>query len=296
MDRRTFIQLTGLAGVTALATQSTALSLIQEATNNKKWATPSPHTQSLINRTLKAIEKHNINDLPIGKAIGRISQFYVGTPYKGGTLEGPGEEVCRVELGGLDCVTFFESMLNFARTGRSGLLTSDDFFQNIIFTRYRGGKVDGYSSRLHYTSDWIVDNVKKGVVKDISKELGGKEHTFNLNFMTSHPEYYPGMKGSEKDKMLMIENRMRSHTFHVIPKEDVRSNMKMMQTGDIVCFTTGVEGLDFGHTGLIYVNDDLERRLLHASSDKEKVLIDIRIDEYIESVEKHKGLVVLRPL
>lgn len=295
MKRRTFLQATSAAAIAAISTSSRAFSFLQEA-SKKAWENPDPHTASMITRTLQAIKKHNIAKEPIGKAIVKIGSYYVGVPYEGGTLEGPGEEVCRVKLGGLDCVTFFESMLNFARTGRSGLLTEEDFFANMIHTRYRGGKVDGYASRLHYTSDWILDNVKKGVVTDISKELGGKKHTFVLNFMSKHPEYYPSMKGVEADKILMAENKIRQHTFHVIPKEDVRGIKKQLQDGDIVCFVSGVEGLDFGHTGLIYVDDNLDRRLMHASSTHKKVLIDAPIDEYIESVEKHKGLVVVRPL
>jgi len=37
--------------------------------------------------------------------------------------------------------------------------------------RYRGGIIDGYPSRLHYTTDYWYDNERKGVLKVVTRQI-----------------------------------------------------------------------------------------------------------------------------
>src|SRR5437762_1637668 len=104
---------------------------------------------------------------PIGKTAAAVAMELLGTPYVGATLELDDRvESCSVNLLGLDCVTLYETSLCFARMLRHDGRTPADLLREIQFTRYRGGKLDGYLSRLHYTSDWIYDNARKAVVHD----------------------------------------------------------------------------------------------------------------------------------
>ena len=72
--------------------------------------------------------------------------------------------------------------------------------------RYRDGVIDQYPSRLHYFSDWIYDNVKKGIVEDVTEEIGGKKIKFNLNFMSTHPDSYKHLK-ENPDFIPIIKNQ-----------------------------------------------------------------------------------------
>ena len=45
------------------------------------------------------------------------------------------------------------------------------FGREIERMRYRGGKRRGYASRLHYFSEWISDGARRGLVRDLGKEL-----------------------------------------------------------------------------------------------------------------------------
>ena len=45
-----------------------------------------------------------------------------------------------------------------------------DFIYNLKRMRYRSGEINGYPSRLHYVSDWIVDNRFRGNFADRSEE------------------------------------------------------------------------------------------------------------------------------
>ena len=99
------------------------------------------------------------SELPIGERIGAIGMALRQTPYVAATLELYADrEVCSVNLRGLDCVTFIESSLAFARMLRRGGRTPEALLAEVMFTRYRGGRLTDYVSRLHYLSDWFFDN------------------------------------------------------------------------------------------------------------------------------------------
>src|ERR1041385_5730273 len=59
-----------------------------------------------------------LDTLPIGTAIARLGETFVGTTYTPGTLEAPGPEHVVINLRELDCVPFGETWR--ARTGFTG--------------------------------------------------------------------------------------------------------------------------------------------------------------------------------
>ncbi len=236
-------------------------------------------------------------NLPIGDVTAKCGLQFLGTPYIGGTLEGSGPEVCRIDLNGLDCVTFFENSLCIARLIKKKKYSYDDLINEITFTRYRNGKITDYTSRLHYTADWITDNVKKGVVRDITKEIGGEKIKFNVSFMSEHPESYPALSGNKEmiATIAGIEKDINSRNYYYIPKSRVKAAEKFIRSGDIICFTTNIPGLDYSHVGLAY-EDKGQIKLLHASLSSKKVIIDKPLHLYINGVKKHTGITVLRPV
>lgn len=249
---------------------------------------------SIINQAIK----NNWKNLHIGDIIGKIGFKLLGTPYEGGTLESnDGKEKCKVTFSGLDCVTFYETSLDLARIIQKEKYTFDDLIDEVKYTRYRNGILDGYTSRLHYTSDWIFDNTKKNVVKDITKELGGEKHTFNLNFMSTHPQYYPMLKDFPEriKKIKEIEQNISKEVFYLIPHNKIADIESKLQTGDVIALTSGVKGLDYAHTGLIYKQDDVAH-FMHASSEFKKVKLDNALHKYVQYVDKKQSITVLRPI
>src|SRR5436190_14595370 len=138
------------------------------------------------------------SERPIGERIGAIGMALRQTPYVASTLElYDDREVCSVDFRGLDCVTFFELALAFARILKRGELTPDALLAEVTFLRYRGGQLTDYASRLHYLSDWFADNQAKRVVRLITPELPGAERfTRRVNFMSTHPGAYRQLKAS----------------------------------------------------------------------------------------------------
>ena len=158
------------------------------------------------------------NRLPIGELIGKIALELKGTPYVGFTLElSKDAEYCVVNLKGLDCVTFFEDSLCLARMIKRGKSSPEDLLAEVRTTRYRGGKMGDFTTRLHYTTDWFVDNEAKGVVKILTPDLpGAQPFTQKVGIMSEHPENYrqladsPGAAsdystGRGEDKCTVVE-------------------------------------------------------------------------------------------
>jgi len=180
MDRRTFIKLTGLiAGYLAISVNKNISSSILI----------DDYEIVLLKRKLKELESiEPTNDISV--LIKAVGESFLGTPYEAGTLDINLTENLIIKLSGLDCVTFVENSLTLSRLTSKQKLTVDDFKDELKYIRYRQGKLDGYLSRLHYFTDWIYDNEQKGVVKDVTKEIGGKILDKNINFMSTHTDSY----------------------------------------------------------------------------------------------------------
>lgn len=254
--------------------------------------------ESVFEKILKQAEQNNWKTKKIGEVVTEVAKCFLGRPYEGGTLEVNGEnEEIVVNLIEFDCVTLMESSLAFARMLKKGLATMNDFARELEFIRYRKGKLVDYTSRLHYTSDWITDNESKGVVSDISKSLGGIPIQFNVFFMSENSELYPVLRKVPKmiAEIEVYEEHIRKRTYHYIPKEQFSNIENKVQTGDIVAIVTNKPGLDFSHVGLIVAENNTVK-LLHASSSQKKVVLDSSLQNYLASNTTATGVCILRPL
>jgi hypothetical protein len=274
-----------------------ALVLGRESLAGARGATSPPRLEGL----LAAAHAQRWDTLAIGECVARFGRALEGAPYVERTLEGPGPEVCRVTTDGFDCVTFMEVALDLARTTQAGgglEPTPGDVIDAITYTRYRGGRLDGYISRLHYMSEWIADNVAKGVFEDVTPSIGGVPFPLKVGFMSAHPERYAALRESAAlaDSMRAIERRInRTHRTHV-PRDRVAAIERELRTGDLVAITTSIGGLDYAHTGLI-VRQGSAAHLLHASSRNGHVILDGRISAYLaRSARTNTGITVLRPI
>ncbi len=255
-------------------------------------------TKHIFHKIINQARKEGWTSLPIGECMGKIALLFLDTEYVAGTLEGEGPEICRVDLTGLDCVTFFENVLCISRILKKEKTSFDDFRDEIIFTRYRAGILTDYTSRLHFTSDWIYDNERKKVVRNITKEIGGEEFHFKVSFMSKNPHYYPALKEYPEfvEAIASLEKEINKRQHWYIPKKKIREAQKYIQTGDIIALSTDKEGLDYGHTGLAYKDEREKIRFLHASQREKKVILDSELYEYAQSIETHIGITVARPL
>ena len=238
--------------------------------------------------------------LPIGELMGRVGEELLGTPYVGFTLEHNVDvEVCTVNLKGLDCVTFFESCLGFARMLKKGGRTPEAMLAEVRFTRYRGGNVGDYSTRLHYTLDWMWDNTVKKVVVPVTGKLPeARPFEFAVDFMSRKPENYKQLVRYPQliPQIRQLEGKINSRGARFIPIADVAKIEPKLQTGDILGITTDGKGIDISHTGLVYVDTKGVRHFMDASSIHKKVTLEPSLGAYIGKSKRSTGIVVVRPL
>jgi hypothetical protein len=240
----------------------------------------------------------NLARLPINEAVVEIGRTFLGTQYVANALEVTGEERLVVNMRGLDCVSFYENALVLARCIKLNRMTFEEYKNQLQLIRYRGGVIKGYPSRLHYTSDYFFDNEKKGIWKNMTKELGGVPLKKTLNFMSTHPDSYRQLKENGEFRKIIAaqEREISSRETYYIPKEKVGSIAAKMQSGDIIGITTDVEGLDTSHTG-IAVREEGQLTFMHAPLAGKKVEItESTLPEYLARNKRQTGIMVVRPL
>lgn len=237
-----------------------------------------------------------LKKLPLNEIIIEVGKSFLGTPYVAGTLdENPGYEELTINITGLDCVTFVENCIVFARLIKSGKTDFEDYKKELENLRYRNGVNKGYSSRLHYFSDWIYDNEKKGILKDITRESGGREYAKIITFMTAHKEAYKQLEDADNYMNIYdVESEINARRMYYIPKGEVSLYYNLLKDGDVVGLTSMLPGLDVAHTGFIYKKDG-KAYLMHASlKNKEVEFSSEEIEDYLRSNSKQGGIMVAR--
>ncbi|WP_425235283.1 N-acetylmuramoyl-L-alanine amidase-like domain-containing protein [Ulvibacterium sp.] len=250
--------------------------------------------QAFENKTI-AIDGLLENDF--GKTMVAIGKTFMGTPYVAKTLEVGDIETLVINLHGLDCTTFVENVLAFGKLLKEGQGDFDDFTQALETIRYKDGKLEGYASRLHYFSEWIANNEKKGLLKDITSEIGGMEITKDINFMSTHRDLYPFLKDDANFKKIQAsENYLNDQSICVLPQDKIESNEHLIQSGDIIALATSINGLDVTHTGIATREKDGRIHLLHASTGSMEVEVtELPLSDYLKKVKKNTGIMVARP-
>jgi hypothetical protein len=230
--------------------------------------------------------------------MGRVGQTFLDTKYVAFTLElWEDREACVVNLRGLDCVTFFESSLGIARMIGRGETTPEDLVREVTFTRYRGGRIGDYTSRLHYTCDWMYDNAQKGAVRLLTPDLPGAERfTEKVYFMSGKPNAYKQLKANPRlvPTIASLEAAINARETYYVPVDRIENIEPLLQTGDIVGITAGQKGIDCAHTGMCFRDADGTLRFMHAGQSAGRVLLDKRLSEYLKGWAT--GAMFARPL
>lgn len=224
-----------------------------------------------------------------------IGQSFIGTPYVEKTLELPGEEKLVINLTGLDCTTYLETVVTLARIAKSGNLTFEGFEQELERLRYQDGVRKDYSSRLHYFSDWIYQNQEKGIIQDITQEIGGTVYPNQPSFMSENPQFYAQL--SNPDFLQAIksdESEIAKRTYHFIPKAEIESLEKNIQSGDLIAITTSMKNLDIVHVGFA-IEKEGRIHLMHAGTGNMQVEISAKpLSEYLKASKSQSGIMVCR--
>src|SRR5216117_898761 len=156
--------------------------------------------QDQFNRLVAKAKSENWKELPIGERTAAVGQSLVGTRYRHYTLEIDNRiEAPSANFYGMDCWTFFEIALGFARMLNEPEIdwTPETLLHYVELDRYRGGECTGeYLSRLHYLEDWLADNDRRGLVDDLTRQLGGRTVPHSAREMTQGWRHYRYLKAN----------------------------------------------------------------------------------------------------
>jgi hypothetical protein len=240
---------------------------------------------------------NRLDTLPIGSAVAALGRTFVGTTYTPATLELDGPERLIINLRELDCVTFIENVLAIVRIVRAGSPDYDSFRRELVRIRYRDGVLSGYASRLHYFSEWIANNEAKGLVADVTPDIGGVQDTGAITFMTRHTDSYRQLSDAALvDEIRGIELTLSGRQRFYIPQDQIAAAARGIRDGDIIAATSTLEGLDIAHTGLaLWVDGRLH--LMHAPLVGSVVEIsEVPLADRIRRIQAQDGIMVARPL
>jgi hypothetical protein len=255
-------------------------------------------------RLVKQAQRENWAALPIGERTARVGKALLGTPYVNYTLEIHDHiESPSVNFQGLDCWTFYEVSLAFARMLRQkpSDYTPEDLLALVELERYRHGRCDGgYLSRMHFLEEVFADNESRGLSVNPTRDLGGEPLRREIREMTSSWKSYRYLRSNTAllPEMGRIQEKVSALPVHHIPKDQVASIEKYIHTGDIIAITSQDNSAYTSHVGIAVCKAD-GTHLMHATSRRDKgrkVVLDCRISDYLKRSDDHYGIVIYRPL
>ena len=282
-------------------------------TGNARGAVTLPmHTvfkgEDRFEQLVAGAKAENWSSLPIGERTAAVGQAMVGTPYRSFTLEVDNRvESPSVNFTGLDCWTFFEIALAFARMlgEAEENWTPAQLLHYIEMDRYRGGECTAaYLSRLHYLEDWLYDNSRRGLVADLTRSLGGVSVPHSAREMTNGWRHYRYLVHNRAllRPLAQMEGDVSSRPLYEIPKRSVAGIESKLHSGDIIGIVSR-EGRytslrATSHVGLALRTSDGKLHFMHASAPRNygRVVIDSRLSDYLYRYSSDTGILVARPL
>ena len=262
--------------------------------------------QDQFNRLVAKAKSGNWKALPIGERTAAVGEALVGTRYRHFTLEIDNRiESPSVNFQGMDCWTFFETALGCARmlNEPEANWTPERLLHYIELDRYRGGQCTGeYLSRLHYLEDWLYDNNRRGLVEDLTRDLGGRNVPHSAGEMSAGWRHYRYLAANRSllGPLARMEANVSSRPLYEIPKNRVAAIESKLRSGDIV----GIIGHDrsgnysTSHVGLALRTNDGVLHFMHASSpgNSGRVIVDAELSKYLYHYGSDSGILVARPL
>ena len=230
-----------------------------------------------------------------------LVEFYarqlLGTPYVAHTLEAD-EEVLTINIHELDCLTFIESLYALTRATLNQRYSWRDYAANIENVRYRNGKMGDYSSRIHYISEWIIDNHVRGNLVEVTPDIPHVDYMVkNIDYMTHNPGQYRQLKNDSAMVEKIRHFELRNHRYPYIKRSWLNDKgvKAALRSGDFVSLVTKADGLDVSHNGIIVIDDKGDPYLLDASMSGGQVMLEAKpLFKYLERSKNNIGIRVFR--
>lgn len=287
----------------ALYLLASCSSVAQEAPIAAQALTPAEEERLLAETVYEKSDSVRVEEMLGQEVAGNEVLFYarqfIGQPYVGHTLEVHDPEFLVVNLRGLDCTTYVETVLALVLTHREGGARFVDYCKNLERIRYRGGTRQGYVSRLHYWTWWKNDQIRKGFLTD---EQDSRHFTapmrVNNSYMTTHPQSYALIKAHPEflPEIARLERAENGADGFYLPTSRTglpKDMLSEVHDGDVIGIVKMADGIDISHLGFAVWGDDGRLHLLNASSLAKRVVEDPATLQQYLTRQKRLGVRVL---
>ena len=183
----------------------------------------------------------------------------------------------RREPGGIGLCIFSKTRSILCMLKKGGR-TPEAMLAEVTYTRYRGGVLGDFTSRLHYTTDWFYDNQQKKVIHMLAPYFpGAVPFTQKVSVMSDHAKQYRQLAAHPElvPKIKHFEDQINARHLMYIPLDKLEAIESKLQTGDIVAVCANEPGTDIPHTGLVYVDDSGVPHFMDASSMKRSMKVTL---------------------
>ncbi len=263
---------------------------------NKVIAKFSDEDKEVFAQLMKYAKENNLSKQPTADIEIEVAKQLLDIPYVAHTLESTGDEQLVVNLKGLDCTTFVENVVALSQLIKSGNSDFGKYCKNLTAIRYRNGKINKYPSRLHYFTDWLLNNEKKGIIEIISNKYGNADFNSEVYYMSKHNNKYKKLKDKPEFVKLISksEKQISAAKLKYFTPEGLKQNIDKIQNGDIVAFSTSIGGLDISHVAIAYFKGK-DLHFYHASSSKKKVVLsENTMIDYLKKIKHNNGVLIAR--
>jgi len=250
----------------------------------------------IFNRIINLSKAEKWEQNSVGEIIIKTAKCFENRPYVAATLEKNEEEQLVINLRELDCTTFLENVLAISQCIVKQHDTFADFANELTQIRYRNGMIDGYPSRLHYFTEWLVDHQKRGFITLTSEEMGDAPFNSQVSFMSTHPNSYKALSTHPEfvEAIRKTEAEISAYQLKQITTSHLSQVENQINDGDIIAFSTTIDGLDISHVAFA-IRQNGKLCFIHASTSANKVVISQKsIYEYLLGSKRSDGILVGR--
>lgn len=242
-----------------------------------------------------------------GRALGKdvndvlfFARKFLGKPYVAYTLDQELTERLVINTEGLDCTTYVENVMALTICARQHLTSFTDYCKILSHVRYVDGKV-GYTTRQHYFTYWISDNIKESLISDIELPPAplSQKRKPKVDYMTTHVASYKMLNAHKEwlPDIKKMEEKVNATSFVFIPKAQLKDSgkyKKYIKDGDIIGIVTNKAGLDISHVGFAVWHKG-QLHLMNASSLHKKVVDEpMTLYQYLQKQTSSAGIRVVR--
>lgn len=182
-----------------------------------------------------------------------------------------------IRLDSLNQREFIYMTLAAAKTAQLSHPNLRDFEKNLENISRKKGEDNGFASQFLYGADWIVDNVYRGNIQELTDyPTVGSYRTKTLDYVTRHQDQFPAMSNPDvADKVRVAEYGYRSHRLphkkkHTINDKEMKT---LLAPGDIIIMSPMDEDFDIYDIGIVTIENE-QPTLIHISREKGVVVTD----------------------